>query len=386
MGRRGNGEGSIIKRPNSTYQGQLRYTDEDGHPRRFYASGRTKAEVRDQLREALRRIEDGAPVKDAEITLAAWIEEWISTGLEASSRRRATKDLYQGLLRNHVSPTLGKRTLATLRPAHVDALLLEKRAEGKAASTLRNLYAALRACLDGAVRDGLVKGNPVAKVDRPREERRDAVYLTAEDAGALVRALAVTDVEVHRLVKFMLLTGLRRGEALGMGWSDVDPDAEALRVRQILTRTSEGMALGEPKTAGSRRTVSLSGAARDLLHEQRRAQAEAKLACPAGAWTDSGLVFTTRIGTPWDPRNASPPAPCPAAPSPRAGDPRLTSPTGPWSRMASRWWPGGDGSGRQACGSWPRRPPPDGAATALTMAPGRWRRGCPARPRRCPSP
>ncbi len=307
--RRSNGEGSIVARRDkdgrvTSYQGQLRYTDDDSRARRFYASGRTKAEVRDQLREAQRRLEDGAPVRDARTTLAAWMEEWISTGLEASNRRRATKDLYQGLLRNHVAPTLGTRTLDALRPAHIEALLLEKKAEGKAASTLRNLYAALRACLDGAVRDGLVKANAAAKADRPRAESKDAAYRAADQAQAFVRALAETDPEVHRLVRFMLLTGLRRGEALGLRWSDVDSDDKALRVRSILSRTSEGLALGDPKTAGSRRTIPLGAAALAVLREQHRAQTEAKLACPAGAWTDSGLVFTTPIGTPWDPRNA----------------------------------------------------------------------------------
>lgn len=302
--RRGNGEGAIVRRPNGTWQGQLRYTDMDGRARRFYASGKTKDEVRAQLREAQRRLDDGAPVRDAKMTLTTWIEEWIPTGLEASTRRRATKDLYQCVLRNHVAPTIGKRTLDTLRPAHVEAMLLAKQREGYKASTLRNVYAALRACLDGAVRDGWVKDNVAAKVDRPRVSASEAAFLTPAQADTLVRVLADSDPAMHRLVKFMLLTGLRRGEALGLRWEDVDPEDKTLRVRRVLARTSEGLALGEPKTRASRRTVPLGAAALDVLREQHRAQAQDRLACPPGAWTESGQVFATPLGTPWDPRNA----------------------------------------------------------------------------------
>jgi integrase len=100
----------------------------------------------------------------------------------------------------------------------------------------------------------------------------------------------------------MLATGLRRGEALALHWSDLDLDAGLLRVRWTLARTSKGLELGEPKTDKSRRTVPLPRSAVETLQVHRTRQAEEQIAA-AGAWQDNGLVFTPEIGTPLEPRN-----------------------------------------------------------------------------------
>jgi integrase len=104
------------------------------------------------------------------------------------------------------------------------------------------------------------------------------------------------------LFRLMLATGLRRGEALGLHWADVDLDAGRLRVRWTLTRTSKGLHLGEPKTDKSRRTVPLPRSTVETLRAHRLKQAEERLAA-AEAWQEHGLVFTTEIGTPLEPRN-----------------------------------------------------------------------------------
>jgi integrase len=100
----------------------------------------------------------------------------------------------------------------------------------------------------------------------------------------------------------MLATGLRRGEALALHWSDVDLDGGTLRVRWTLTRTSKGLQLGEPKTDKSRRTVPIPRSAVEVLRAHRIQQAAEQLAA-GEAWRDSDLVFTTEVGTPLEPRN-----------------------------------------------------------------------------------
>ncbi|MFC3241730.1 hypothetical protein ACFOJ6_04505 [Gordonia humi] len=68
--------------------------------------------------------------------------------------------------------------LDRLKPTHIEALIVEKRREGYADSTLRSMYAVVRAALDGAVRDGLIAKNPAASVSRPRIDREEARVLT----------------------------------------------------------------------------------------------------------------------------------------------------------------------------------------------------------------
>jgi integrase len=147
--------------------------------------------------------------------------------------------------------------------------------------------------------DGAVRSNPGAAARRPGVERKDAPHLTAEQAQALLEAIKGDRLETS--FRLMLATGLRRGEALALHWSDVDLDAVLLRVRWTLARTSQELQLDEPKTDKSRRTVPLPRSAVEALRSHRAQQGERRAA--AGAWLDNGLVFTTEIGTPLEPRN-----------------------------------------------------------------------------------
>lgn len=300
MAKRANGEGSVFKRSDGTWSAALSYQDEHGRFRRHTVYGRTQNEVRAKLRTAQERRDAGAPVKDATTTLAAWLEEWILKSLPASDRKQATVDLYTRLARTHLVPTLGARTLDRIRPSDVEALIVAKRRAGLSDSTVRNIYTVLRGALDIAVRDGLLSRNPVAVVRRPSVERRDATYLTAEQAQRLLEEIRGDRLEA--LFRLMLATGLRRGEALGLHWSDVNLDERWLRVRWTLTRTSAGLQLGEPKTEKSRRTVPLPRSAVEALRGHRRAQAAERLAAP-GIWRETGLVFASEIGTFLEPRN-----------------------------------------------------------------------------------
>ena len=92
MAKRGNGEGSIFKRANGRWYSALTYRDDFGEVKRREVSGRTQAEVRAKLQELRERVEAGAPVKDASITMAAWLEDWTTKALPraTASRRRST--------------------------------------------------------------------------------------------------------------------------------------------------------------------------------------------------------------------------------------------------------------------------------------------------------
>ena len=111
MAKRGNGEGSIFKRANGRWYSALTYRDDFGEVKRREVSGRTQAEVRAKLRELRERVEAGAPVKDASITMAAWLEDWTTKALPASDRKQATIDLYATIARSHLVPKLGSLPL-----------------------------------------------------------------------------------------------------------------------------------------------------------------------------------------------------------------------------------------------------------------------------------
>ena len=136
---------------------------------------------------------------------------------------------------------------------------------------MRIAYDILLAILETAVRDGALGRNPVTAVKRPRVTRREASYLTPDE----VRALGGRG---HPLRATLLVnTGLRRGEALALQWSDVDLEAGTLRVRGTLARVNGKLEVTEPKTAKSKRAVPLSEVAVRTLRAVRTEQAQERL-------------------------------------------------------------------------------------------------------------
>ncbi|MCW2777850.1 MAG: integrase family protein [Frankiales bacterium] len=154
--------------------------------------------------------------------------------------------------------------------------------------------------MEVAVRDSLVQRNVAAVIKRPLADSREAAYLTAEQAAALL--LSLEGDRLAPLVRFLLSTGLRRGEALALRWEDVDLDGALLRVRGTLGRTSAGLSVGRPETEKSRRTVPLPRVAVSALRLRLLAQQADRARVPR-AWEDSGSVSTNELGTALEPRN-----------------------------------------------------------------------------------
>jgi integrase len=97
-------------------------------------------------------------------------------------------------------------------------------------------------------------------------------------------------------------TGLRRGEALALHWSDVDLHAGMLVVRGTLGRVDGTLVITAPKTDRSRRNVPIAPPLVAMLRAHRATQEAERLAA-ANQWQDHGLVFASEFGTPVDPRN-----------------------------------------------------------------------------------
>ncbi|VXB09803.1 tyrosine-type recombinase/integrase [Nocardioides sp. AX2bis] len=288
------------KRADGRYLVTLTVENPDGSTRRVYFYGRTQAEARAKAREAQERIALGAPVRDASRSFGDWLSEWRATFLAASDRAPSTKALYGGLLERYARPQLDQVPLARITPADLTRVLLAMERAGRAASTRRNMYAALRATFDDAVTNGLLGASPAVRVKRPRAVAVEAPSMTPGQAAQLLAAIA--GKRYASVVRLLLGTGLRRGEVLALRWSDLDLERGELTVRGSLVRQGGGLVVSAPKTAHSRRTVSLSEPMMGLLRVSRHGQLEERLRA-ANYWQDSGHVFTTELGRPVDPRN-----------------------------------------------------------------------------------
>jgi integrase len=303
MGRRGNGEGSIYRRKDGRWE--ARYTVHGaGGPRRKVLYGKTRGEVAEKLNKALSDRANGLTFDTGNLTVGKyldhWLEDCVKSLVEAGKMAHSTFIRYEGIVNNHLKPALGHRKLKDLGRAEVRRLYKEK---GKAFSprSVDYIHVTLQNALSQAVRDDLIPRN-VASGERPRSSRnqKEATALSPTQVRAL---LAEARGERNEAIYIAAIhTGLRKGELLGLKWTDLDLDGGTLSVRRSLKVTDHGLDFGPPKNKASRRSVPLNKSAVAALKAHRLRQNEERLRL-GELWEDQDLVFPNRVGKPINPSN-----------------------------------------------------------------------------------
>lgn len=293
--RRGHGEGSIKQRPDGRWEARISLPA--GQRKSFY--GKTRREVQDKLRTALRDVDAGLDLTAGRQTVGQFLDRWLADVVTPKLAPK-TVSSYRDVVRVHLKPTLGQHQLAKLTPQHVQAMMSSKSGARLSPRTVAYTRSVLRIALNRALKWGLVQRNAAALTDAPRSVRAERRPLTPEQARAFLAAAEVDRLE--GLYRVALALGLRLGEALGLSWTDVDLDTGSLRVRYALQRIDGKLTLKEPKTEKSRRTLTMPASLASALRAHRVRQIEERLIA-GSRWQDSGLVFTNTVGGPLEPSN-----------------------------------------------------------------------------------
>ena len=223
--------------------------------------------------------------------------------------RPTTYRSYVAHVECHILPALGSVQLQKLSPAQINALYAKlgrsgkRNGQGLTALSVRHVHAVLHRALKDAVRWGELARNPADLADPPRVAAHGHELRTwsAEQLAAFLNSRR--DDRLYALWHTLAMTGLRRGEALGLRWEDVDLEAGRLAVRRALVPSGREVLVSEPKTARGRRVVALDPETVAVLKGQAARQLEVQQACTA--WTDTGLVFTGEDGEPLHPEVVS---------------------------------------------------------------------------------
>ena len=217
--RRSQGEGAVFQRKDGKWRGALDLGWIDGKRVRRWVYGATEREVLvklAELRDAQRR---GQNLSARRYTFGQWLDEWFAAK-QSQGTRATTLRGYEWLIRQHIRPALGGIRLDKLMPTDVRHLVERKAESGLSAQSVRLMHALIRNVLADAEREELVHRN-VAKLVRPPKARREEVrVLTVEDARRLVHVIRGDRFEA--LWVCALTLGLRKGELLGLCWSDID--------------------------------------------------------------------------------------------------------------------------------------------------------------------
>lgn len=298
--RRGHHEGSIYQRGDGRWTATITLGYVDGKRKRKSFYGQTRREVQVQLITALQTQQQGLPLPNDRQTLGIFLDRWLADVARPSTRPK-TYRVYEQIVRLYLKPGLGHVALTKLNPQEVQALLNNGQAAGLSPRTIHHVHALLRGALNHAMRWGLVARNVATLVTLPHIPQVEITPLDPQQARIFLEALAHERLQALFLVP--LAVGLRPGEALGLCWQDVNFATGTLTIYRALQRIEGRLQLVEVKTKRSRRVVSLPAVALQALTAHQARQREERLRA-GDLWKETGLIFTTSIGTPIEPRTA----------------------------------------------------------------------------------
>lgn len=288
-GKRGNNEGSIVKRSDGRWM--ARVTVGGGERKTFYA--KTRQEAARLLANALRDRDKGLLIVGEKQTVDVYLTAWLET-MKPIIRPR-TWQRYHEFVHLHLLPQLGRVVLSRLTPQQVQEVYAAKLAAGLSSTTVAHLHALLHRALGAALRLGLVQRNVSELVEAPKVATHEMATLTPDQARRFLD-VAATD-RLDALYVLALTTGMRQGELLALKWHAVDLDQATLQVRASLQKTTDGLVFFQPKTKRSRRFITLTRVAVEALRRHEQRQAEERQA-RGPMWHEMDLVFANGRGTP----------------------------------------------------------------------------------------
>ncbi|MGP3999596.1 site-specific integrase [Streptomyces sp. 8N706] len=327
-GKRGNGEGSIYPYKNG-FAAYAWVTKPDGKRARKYVYGKTRAEVHDKWIKLHTEAKIG-PVATSAPTLAQYLTYWINEVVEPNLRP-LTAATYETAVRLYIVPFLGPKRLDRLTVQDMRGWLNKLAdtcqccAQGKDAKrpddkqrccakgkccrqtlskrSVNDARTILRSGLTNAMVEERISKNVAQLVKVQRARRKKPNPWSVEEACAFLENAQTWRDNLYAAYVLVLVLGLRKGEVIGLTWSDVNPDAGELRIQHQLQRVRRRLLHTDTaKTEASEAVLPLPDICLTALRLRQKAQAAARTLA-GDLWTDSDLVFTTRYGTPIEPRN-----------------------------------------------------------------------------------
>lgn len=267
-----------------------RFAWRDNNGQRHYVS-RQGYETRDDavraMRAAMAALDAGRGLNPLRVTAADYMRSWVDEYARSGRRKETTV----ATTRNHVAAyivpwlerrdrpvLLGRLDADTIARMYGDLLAGGRCGRGGEATgaplspkTVRNIAGTLHRALGDAVRRGHLASNPAELVELPTWRRRDLTVWQAADVAHFLRVALDHDDPMYAVWRLIVATGMRRGEVLGLRWSDVSMADGVVTIEQTRVRLDR-MVTTTTKTRAGRRTIALDHSTITALAYLRNAQ------------------------------------------------------------------------------------------------------------------
>jgi integrase len=228
MGRREKGTGGLYQRASDGMWCIAVELPSDGKRRRKVIARAKKSDAVAALRAARQELERNGDLITATPTLEQWLTGWLDR-IARPRLKPKTFETYSLCVNRHINPSIGRVRLDRLTPAHVRRMHAYVLDQGLSSSTALTVHRVLAKALSDAQREGRIGRNVATLVDAPRRAVSNRGALTAAEARTLLLSVADDPIEAVQW-SMALLTGLRRGERLGVTRPELDLDAGVLTV------------------------------------------------------------------------------------------------------------------------------------------------------------
>jgi integrase len=295
-------KGSVRRRTQSSWEITLDLgRDAQGkRQRKFVHVKGKKADAERRLRELLTSWDRGIPLADDHITVAVWLDKWMSEYVTVDKRPK-TLERYRGIIDRHIVPRIGHHRIAKLSPGDIKGLQSSLTAEGMAPAGVELVHTVLSGALKYALIMEVIWRNPAQGVTPPKRPRRELASPEIDEVRRILQKGHEADHVLYPALHLVAYTGVRRGEALGLRWSDVDLEGGSITTNSSVIRTQDlGITIQPPKTAASRRKIDIDPDTVEILRQHKIRQMEHRLIIGA-AYEDNDLVFPDAFGKPLNP-------------------------------------------------------------------------------------
>ena len=281
--RRASGEGNIRKRKDGRWEGRYTAGYDPVTGKRIIKNvlGKTQAEVKAKLKAAIANSQQLDVSKAGSYTVESWIRLWYEVYAEPRLRAN-TRAYYLNYINSHIVPGIGKIQLDKLTTIQIQRFYnnlqkngrvqrykhIELKDKSLSPRVVRGVHTLLHNCLEQAVAERLILVNPAKGCNLPKLEKKEMKILPQEKIGVYL-----AEAERRGLLPMFYLeltTGLRRGELLALLWTDLDVEARTISVTKQVNRINGELAVSQPKTQNSVRTLAIPQQAVDLLVEEHK--------------------------------------------------------------------------------------------------------------------
>lgn len=272
---------------------------------KWHGGFKTRREAEAALAEIVRSLEENTYITPHRVTLGEFAEqEWLP--MMKSQVKKSTWDSYRRNIENHVLPLLGGTALQQLSTGHLNSLYRTLLSQGRrggsgkglSPKTVRNVHGAISKLLTDAADRGLVNRNIATNARPPRSRTARSKEINFWRPAELSRFLvSVRDDRLYALWHLAAMTGMRRGELLGLRWSDVDLRYGRVSIRQGLVSVGYELTITTPKSHNAR-VVDIDPETVAVLRRYRTMRSAERTALGlAGQVGGDDLVFGKPDGT-----------------------------------------------------------------------------------------